>query len=67
MIPNVVGKSLEDAQLRMKRLKLRTKVRWKPGKPGLVLEQRPRAGLAAAPGVQVELVVARPSEAVAAG
>jgi penicillin-binding protein 1A len=59
VIPNLVGRSLDDAQLRLKRLKLRTTIRWTTGKPGRVLEQRPPAGLAAAPGVKVELVVAR--------
>ena len=59
VIPNLVGKSLADARLRLKKLKLEPRVSWSSGKPGTVLEQRPRAGLAAAPGVQVELVVAR--------
>jgi len=62
VIPNLVGRSIEDARLRLKKLKLEPRIRWSPGKavkPGTVLEQRPRAGLAAAPGVQVELVVAR--------
>jgi penicillin-binding protein 1A len=67
VIPNLVGKSLDDAQLRLKRLKLRATIRWTTGKPGRVLEQRPRPGLAAAPGVKVELVVARSTAAIAAG
>jgi membrane peptidoglycan carboxypeptidase len=67
VIPDLVGRQLGDAQLRLKRLKLRAAITWKTGEPGRVLEQRPRAGLAAAPGVRIELVVARSSGAVAAG
>jgi beta-lactam-binding protein with PASTA domain len=59
VIPNLVGKSLDDARLRLKKLKLEPRIRWTSGPPGTVLEQRPRAGLAAAPGVKVTLVVAR--------
>ena len=44
VIPNVVGRSLDDAQLRLEKLKLRTKIRWTTGKPGQVLEQRPGPG-----------------------
>jgi beta-lactam-binding protein with PASTA domain len=66
VIPNLVGRSLDDAQLRLKKLKLRTTITWSTGKPGQVLEQTPRAGLAAAPGMNVELVVARATTAVAA-
>ena len=68
VIPNLVGRKLDDARLRLKKLKLEPRIRWSPGKPGKlgrVLEQRPKAGLAAAPGMKVELVVAR--ERVAAG
>ena len=59
VIPNFVGRSLDDARLRMKKLKLEPRIQWRAGTPGTVLEQRPRAGLAAAPGVKVTLVVAR--------
>ena len=62
MIPNLVGRSIEDARARLKKLKLEPRIRWSPAdaaEPGTVLEQRPKAGLAAAPGVRVELVVAR--------
>jgi penicillin-binding protein 1A len=59
VIPNLVGKSLEKARLRLKKLKLEPRIRWSSGTPGIVLEQRPRAGLAAAPGMRIELVVAR--------
>jgi penicillin-binding protein 1A len=67
VIPNLVGRQLGDAQLRLKRLKLQARITWTTGEAGRVLEQRPRPGLAAAPGLKVELVVARASGAVAAG
>jgi hypothetical protein len=59
VIPNVVGKTVGDARLRLERLELEPEITWVDGKPGTVLEQTPKAGLAAAPGVKVELVVAR--------
>ena len=59
VIPNLVGRSLSDARLRLKKLKIEPKISWGIGKPGTVLQQKPRAGLAAAPCVKVELVVAR--------
>ena len=59
VIPNLVGRSLDDARLRLKKLKIEPRIQWRAGTPGTVLEQRPRAGLAAAPGVKVTLVVAR--------
>ena len=68
VIPNLVGKSLDDARPRLKKLKLEPRIRWSPatpGKPGTVLEQRPKAGLAAAPGMRIELVVASAARAIA--
>ncbi len=59
VIPNVVGKSVEVAKTRLERLKLQPSITWVDGKPAAVLEQKPKAGLAAAPGVEVQLVVAR--------
>jgi len=59
VIPNLVGRSLDDARLRLKKLKIEPRIQWRAGTPGRVLEQRPRAGLAAAPGVKVTLVVTR--------
>jgi penicillin-binding protein 1A len=69
VIPNLVGKSLAEAEQRLKRLRLDSTVRWTTGDPGRVVEQRPRPGVASAPGLKVELVVARaaPVAAVAAG
>jgi penicillin-binding protein 1A len=59
VIPNLVGKDLAEAQRRLKRLGLKSTIRWTRGTPGEVVEQRPRAGVASAPGLKVELVVAR--------
>jgi serine/threonine-protein kinase len=59
VIPNVVGKSLDDARARLARLKLEPEVTYVDGTPGAVLEQKPKPGLAAAPGIKVKLVVAR--------
>jgi penicillin-binding protein 1A len=62
VIPNLVGRTLDDSRRRLKKLKLEPQIRWSPGStadPGTVLEQRPKAGLAAGPGVKIELVVAR--------
>ena len=71
VIPNLVGKSLDDARPRLKKLKLEPQIIWSPQKtekPGTVLEQRPKPGLAAAPGMQIELVVTRaPTGREAAG
>ncbi|HXH88779.1 MAG TPA: PBP1A family penicillin-binding protein [Gaiellaceae bacterium] len=59
VIPNVIGKSVEDARLRLERLKLRPEITWVDGETKAVIGQKPIPGLAAAPGVKVELVVAR--------
>jgi membrane peptidoglycan carboxypeptidase len=66
VIPNLVGRNVDDARARLKKLKLEPKISWGSGKPGTILEQKPRAGLAAAPGVKVELVVARGASIAAA-
>jgi penicillin-binding protein 1A len=59
VIPNLIGRDLADARQRLKRLKLEPRISYGKGKPGTVLQQKPRPGLAAAPGVEVQLVVAR--------
>ncbi len=59
VIPRLVGRSLDDAQARLARLKLESEIRWVEGKRDQVLQQRPKPGLAAAPGMKVSLVVAR--------
>jgi len=57
--PNLVGRRLGDARLQLEKLKLQYEIRWAEGRPGTVLEQRPRPGLAATPGIKIRLVVAR--------
>ncbi|MBA2297447.1 MAG: PASTA domain-containing protein, partial [Actinobacteria bacterium] len=56
---NLVGRSLDDARVQLERLQLEADISWVDGTPGAVLEQKPKAGLAAAPGLKVRLVVAR--------
>jgi penicillin-binding protein 1A len=65
VVPKLVGKSLDDAHPRLKKLKLESRIRWRTGEPGTVLEQRPRPGVAAAPGMRIELVVGRAASAAA--
>jgi beta-lactam-binding protein with PASTA domain len=73
VIPNLVGRDIADARRRLKRLKLEPRITWVEGgtgdrgSAGKVLEQKTRAGLAAAPGVKVELVVSRSRATAAAG
>ena len=67
VIPNLVGRNIEDARKRLRRLQLEPRITWVDGSPGKVLAQKTRAGLAAAPGVKVELVVARSRVTAAAG
>ena len=73
VIPNLVGRDIADARRRLKKLKLEPKITWveggtgDSGGTGKVLEQKTRAGLAAAPGVKVELVVSRSRATAAAG
>ena len=66
VIPNLVGRDIDEARLRLKRLKLQPRITWVDGEPGTVVKQRTRAGLAAAPGVRVELVVGRSRATTAA-
>ncbi len=67
VIPNLVGRDIADARLRLRRLKLEPRITWVPGGSGKVVEQKTRAGLAAAPGVKVELVVSRARATAKAG
>jgi penicillin-binding protein 1A len=59
VVPRLVGLSLRDARLELGRLQLTSSIRFGNGKPGRVIAQQPRAGVAAAPGMKVRLVVAR--------
>jgi penicillin-binding protein 1A len=59
VLPNLVGKRLDEAEVKLAKLKIEPDISWAEGEPGVVLHQSPKAGLAAAPGVTVRLVVAR--------
>ena len=62
VVPAVVGMTVPDARLKLGELKLSPRVtpvgQTAGAKPGTVLAQRPAAGVAAAPGMPVTLVVA---------
>ena len=58
-VPRLVGLPLRVARTRLAQQNLRPRVRFGTGKAGLVLAQEPLAGVAAAPGMTVRLVVAR--------
>ena len=64
VVPRIVGLSLPAARTKLARLKLLPAVRFgttpkqAPAQAGHVLSQLPRAGVAAAPGMKVRLVVA---------
>ncbi len=59
VIPNLVGKKIHEAEQRLATLKIEPDISWAEGEAGVVLQQSPEPGLAAAPGVTVRLVVAR--------
>ncbi|MGI9110756.1 MAG: transglycosylase domain-containing protein, partial [Gaiellaceae bacterium] len=59
VIPNLVGRKIDDARARLQRLQLEPDVTYVEGTSGAVVTQTPKPGLAAAPGIKVELVVAR--------
>jgi beta-lactam-binding protein with PASTA domain len=59
VVPDLVGSAVGDAELRLRQLKLRPTIRLGDGPPGTVVAQQPKPGVAAAPGLEVELVVAR--------
>ena len=54
LVPRTVGLTLHAAQLRLRKLKLVPRV---TGKHGRVVAQRPQAGVAAVPGMQIQLVL----------
>jgi hypothetical protein len=56
-LPNLVGSSVEDVNRELRRLRLRVRAASAPGPAGIVLRQRPRAGIAVRPGLTVRLVV----------
>jgi membrane peptidoglycan carboxypeptidase len=58
-VPKLVGLPLLEAQAKLRKLKLRPTVDFAPGQPGKVVAQKPRAGVAAAPGMRVTVEVGR--------
>ncbi len=54
LVPHTIGLTMHAAQVRLRKLKLVPQV---TGKTGRVVAQKPRAGVAAAPGMKVQLVV----------
>ena len=59
LVPRIVGLSLHDARAKLAKLKLLPVVHFGDGRPGKVVSQDPLAGVAAAPGMTVRLIVAR--------
>ncbi len=57
LVPNFVGSSLKDVGKELQRLKLRYRIATGSGPVAVVLRQSPRPGVAAAPGMTVNLVV----------
>jgi penicillin-binding protein 1A len=58
-VPKLVGLRLPQARAKLKKLKLRPAVELAAGKPGQVVSQKPRAGVAAAPGMTVRVQVGK--------
>jgi membrane peptidoglycan carboxypeptidase len=57
LVPNFVGSGLQDVGKELRRLKLQYRIVTKPGAVAVVQRQSPRPGVAAAPGMTVNLVV----------
>jgi penicillin-binding protein 1A len=56
-VPKVVGLPLDRASAKLRRLKLHVRLARSKGAPGRVVDQRPRAGVAAAPGMKITVTV----------
>jgi membrane peptidoglycan carboxypeptidase len=56
-VPDVVGLRLARARAGLGKLKLLPVLRFGAGKPGRVIAQKPRAGVAAAPGMKIRLTI----------
>jgi penicillin-binding protein 1A len=56
-VPKIVGLNLRQARTKLRKVKLEASVRFGHGKPGKVVSQDPRAGVAAAPGMTVRVRV----------
>jgi beta-lactam-binding protein with PASTA domain len=59
LVPDLVGSSLADARPELHKLQLRPRIAWGKGPSGTILRQSLPAGVAAAPGLTIRLVVAR--------
>jgi penicillin-binding protein 1A len=59
VVPDLVGSSPEEAQARLRALNLTPTITFGDGPANTVVSQKPRPGVAAAPGLRVALVVAR--------
>ena len=57
LIPNFVGSGLKDVGKELQRLRLRYQIATASGPVAVVLRQKPRPGVAAAPGMTVKLLV----------
>ena len=56
-VPQVVGLRLGQARAKLRKLKLHPALSFGTGKPGRVLAQKPRAGVAAAPGMKISITI----------
>jgi beta-lactam-binding protein with PASTA domain len=56
-VPKVVGLRWEQASAKLRRLQLQVHLQRSKGTPGRVVDQRPQAGVAAAPGMKVTVTV----------
>ena len=56
-VPKIVGLNLRQARTKLRKAKLLFSVRSARGKPGKIVSQKPRAGVAAAPGMTVQIRV----------
>lgn len=59
LVPNLIGSSLLDAREQLKKVEITPTVTYAAGLPGTVIRQKPEAGVAAAPGLAITLVVGR--------
>ena len=56
-VPKLVGLSWSHASAKLRKLKLHVQLQRSKGVPGRVVDQKPRAGVAAAPGMNVTVTV----------
>jgi beta-lactam-binding protein with PASTA domain len=59
-VPSIVGLSLPQARAKLGKAHLHTAISFGHGKPGRIVSQAPRAGVAAAPGMTIHLRVGKP-------